>query len=349
MDIHRCRFVPFPSSAINAVAFSHGAEHRAKNLPVRLAVGRANGDIEIWNPAKGAWHQEVIIHGGKDRSLDGLVWVTDPTETLDNGREAPGKCRLFSIGYTPTVTEWDLERGRPKRHASGQHGDIWCLAAQPPPRPAKTNGVSHKKGHGQNDNPRISKLVGGTADGSLVLYSVKDDDLVFEKIIVHTTKKRVQMICMAFQNDNMGVVGCSDSTIRVFDMRRSAVTRLLTMGSDLKGGSKEIIVWSVKCLPSGDIVSGDSTGEIRIWDGRTYTLAQRIDAHDQDVLSLTLAFDGSAIVSGGMDRRVALYKKDRSTARWSKVVDRRYHEHDVKAIASFEYGAMSIVVSGGKS
>ena len=49
MDIHRCRFVPYPTSAINAVAFSCSqlTGRRNANL-VRLAIGRANGDIEIW-------------------------------------------------------------------------------------------------------------------------------------------------------------------------------------------------------------------------------------------------------------------------------------------------------------
>ncbi|KAI0137754.1 WD40 repeat-like protein [Hypoxylon sp. NC0597] len=344
MDIHRCRFVPYPPSAINAVAFSYSTVTKSqKGAPVRLAIGRANGDIEIWNPLNGLWHQETILHGGKDRSIDGLVWVTEPDQILQDGTKLVGKSRLFSIGYTSTVTEWDLEKGRPRKQASGMHGDIWCLAAQPFIAPAKhgdksTNGVVQTG----------KKLVAGTMDGSLVLYSIDDDDLRFDRILVRSSSKKTKMVSIAFQNRNIVVVGCSDSAIRVYDMRNGNVLRKMTLGSDLSGGAKEIIIWSVKCLNGRDIVSGDSTGQVCIWDGKTYTQAQRLQTHNQDVLSLAISSDGSTIVSGGMDRRTVLYRKTSgAVARWSRVWHRRYHSHDVKTMASFEGNGMSVIVSGG--
>jgi U3 small nucleolar RNA-associated protein 4 len=124
----------------------------------------------------------------------------------------------------------------------------------------------------------------------------------------------------------------------------------MSLGAGPSGGPKEIIVWSVKVLPNGNIVSGDSTGELRIWDGKTYTLTQRVKSHKQDILSLATSFDGSTIFSGGMDRRNVAYKQvGKGKARWAEVGHRRYHTHDVKTMASFEHKAMSIVVSGGNS
>ncbi|KAJ9158494.1 WD40 repeat-like protein [Coniochaeta hoffmannii] len=338
MDIHRCRFVPFPASPINAVAFSHTslpslkASH-LRQVEVRLAVGRANGDIEIWNPADGIWHQELIIPGGKDRSIDGLVWVTEPDEETADGKIIVGRSRLFSIGYTTTVTEWDLEKATAKRHATGTHGDIWCLAAQPP---------------SATGEQATRRLVAGTSDGSLLLYSIEDDDLRFQRAIVKTPKKKINMVSLTFQSRHVVIVGCSDSTIRAYDIRNGSVLRQMTLGSDLAGGSRDIIVWSVKCLRNGDIVSGDSTGQICIWDGKTYTQAQRIQSHTQDVLSLATSADGKRIVSGGMDRRTVLYEPmPGQPGRWAKMWHRRYHTHDVKAMASFEGKGMSVVVSGG--
>ncbi|KAK3329465.1 WD40 repeat-like protein [Apodospora peruviana] len=341
MDIHRCRFVPYPASAINAVAFTHSSlapsrkGHLQKKVPVRLAIGRANGDIEIWNPLGGVWHQELVMPGGKDRSVDGLVWVTDPDEEMADGKVIHGRSRLFSIGYTTTITEWDLEKARAKKHASGQHGDIWCLGVQPPAAEGASSATR--------------KLVAGTVDGNLVLYSIEDGDLRFQKALIKTPSKKIKMVSIAFQSRNVVVVGCSDSTIRVYDIRNGTMLSQMTLGSDLSGGSsKNIIVWSVKCLPNGDIVSGDSTGQLCIWDGRTYTQAQRIQSHTQDILCLAISADGSRIVSGGMDRRTAMYEPAAGhTGRWSKIFHRRYHNHDVKAMASFEGNGMSIVVSGG--
>ncbi|KAK0747810.1 quinon protein alcohol dehydrogenase-like superfamily [Apiosordaria backusii] len=343
MDIHRCRFVQYPPQAINSVAFTHSSlpstsaskkNNTQKHIQVRLAIGRGNGDIEIWNPANGVWHQELVIPGGEDRSVDGLVWVTDPDEEMSDGKIIYGKSRLFSIGYSNTITEWDLEKGRAKKHASGQHGDIWCLGVQPLPNKATVN--------------TSRKLVAGTVDGNLVLYSIEDGDLKFEKSLFRAPSNKVKFVSIAFQTRNVVVVGCSNSTICAYDIRNGTLVRQMSLGADLSGGPKSIIVWAVKCLPNGDIVSGDSTGQVRIYDGKTYTQAQRIQSHSQDVLSLAVAADGSKIFSGGMDRKTSVFiPVPGQNRRWSKKYHRRYHSHDVKAMASFEGKGMSVLVSGG--
>ncbi|KAF8858246.1 WD40 repeat-like protein [Acephala macrosclerotiorum] len=342
MDIHRCRFVPYPPSTINALAFSHSHIPKdQKTAPPRLAVGRANGDIEIWNPLKGLWLQETIIRGGKDRSIDGLVWTQDPNEEV-GGKTIIGKSRLFSIGYTTTVTEWNLETGRPLRNVSGNHGEIWCIAAQPalPPVKGEANGATAQWA-GQS-------LIAGCTDGALVLYSTKDEDLQLQKVLVRPSAKKAKIISVVFQDRNFVIAGCTDSTIRVYDIRSGTLLRNMTAGSGPKGGPKEIIIWSVKVLNNGNIVSGDSTGEVKIWDGKTYTLSQRIKSHKQDVLSLATSYDGSAIFSGGMDRRTVTYKPvGKGKPRWAEVAHRRFHNHDVKTMASFEGKGMSVFVSGG--
>jgi U3 small nucleolar RNA-associated protein 4 len=339
MDIHRCRFVHYPPSTINALAFTQShVPDASKTAPPRLALGRANGDIEIWNPLGGSWLQETIIRGGKDRSIDGLVWTQDPNEEIE-GETLIGKARLFSCGYTTTVTEWDLEKGQPKRHVSGNHGEIWCLAAQPP----NTEQVSEGRWTGQ-------RLIAGCTDGALVLYSTENDDLQLQKILIRPSSKKAKIISVTFKTRNIVVAGCSDSTIRIFDIRSGAMLRSMSLGSGPAGGPKEIIVWTVKTLKDGTIVSGDSTGELRIWSGETYLLKQRIKSHRQDVLSLATNANGSTIVTGGMDRRTVVYKiVGKSKGRWAEVNHRRYHTHDVKSMATFEGNGMSVIVSGGKS
>ncbi len=345
MDIHRCRFVPYPPSTINVLAFSHShATRERKAVNLRLAIGRANGDIEIWNPLNGAWLQETILRGGKDRSVDGLVWIQDPDEQDAAGKTILGKLRLFSVGYTTTVTEWDLEQGQPLRQSSGNHGEIWCLAAQPSLYPAQKqqNGAPvTEPWQGQN-------LVTGCTDGAVVLYSTADQDLRLQRVLVRPSAKKAKVISITFQDRNTAVAGCTDSTIRIYDIRYGTLIRSMSLGAGPTGGPKEIIVWAMKCLPKGNIVSGDSTGEVRIWDGKTYTLMQRIKSHRQDVLSLATSVDGAVIFSGGMDRRTVVYKQVGGTKpRWGEVTHRRFHSHDVKTMATFEGKGMSIVASGG--
>jgi U3 small nucleolar RNA-associated protein 4 len=241
------------------------------------------------------------------------------------------------------VTEWDLENGRPLRSASGNHGDIWCLAAQPPLRPS-TEESNTAKGQWEGQN-----LISGCTDGALVLYSTKDNDLQLQRVLVRPSAKKAKVISVTYKDRNIVVAGCTDSTIRIFDTRNGACLANMSLGKGPSGGPKEIIVWSVKTLQSGNIVSGDSTGEVRIWSGKTYTLMQRIRGHKQDVLSLATSFDDSTIFSGGMDRRTVVYKKIRmgNTSRWAEVGHRRFHSHDVKTMVSFEYKGFSVIVSGG--
>lgn len=345
MDIHRCRFVPLPPSTINILAFSHSYLSKDQDTSsLRLAIGRANGDIEIWNPHKGYWLQEVIIHGGKDRSIDGLVWTQDPSAEVE-GRTIIGKLRLFSIGYTTTVTEWNLTTCQPLRQVSGNHGEIWCIAAQPSvsfPSQA-TNEEKDKKDHGQS-------LVAGCTDGALVLYSTHDEDLQFQKLLVRPSSKKAKIISITFQNRNIVVAGCTDSTIRIYDIRSGTLIRAMTLGPGPKGGPRDIIVWSIKVLRDGTIISGDSTGELKIWDGGIYTLKQRILAHKQDILCLATNTDGTLIFSGGMDRRTVVYKPvGKAKGRWIEAAHRRFHSHDVRSMASYEGPNMSVFVSGGMS
>ena len=355
MDIHRCRFVPYPPSAINALAFTHPScasiNSKASTTPqsLRLAIGRASGDIEIWNPSGGHWNQESILRSGKDRSIEGLAWVQDPEDVDRHGYKIPGKLRLFSIGYSTSVTEWDLAAGKPKKHAGGNYGEIWCMAAQP-----KTIA---KSGRNMADMEMVAretqKIAVGCADGTLVLISTDDGDLQFSKLVARSSKKGARVLSMAFQNRSTLIAGYADSTIRVYDIRNGHQLRNMTLGAGPKGGPREILVWSVRCLSDGSIISGDSTGTMCFWDGKTYALNQRIRAHDADILDVAVSANGQSAFSGGMDRKTICYKRSGNgkageKSRWAKISHSRLHEHDVKAMAVYESKSLSILASGGQ-
>ena len=354
MDIHRCRFVPYPPSAINALAFSHPSSlaTSSKGLPtLRLAIGRANGDIEIWNPLRGAWHHESTFRGGKDRSIEGLVWTHDPEEQDRNGLNVPGRLRLHSIGYSSAVTEWDLGSGIPIRHASGNYGELWCIAAQPrlPSTKIKTSDISNGN---KEDDIECQSLAVGCADGSIVLFSTAEGDLKFERTLTRPAKKKARVLSITWQTRHIVITGHADSTIRIFDIRNGQQIRSMSLGAGPEGGPKEILVWSVKCMVDGTIVSGDSTGTVSFWDAKLYSRLQRITSHKADVLDLAVSVDGEAVFSGSMDRRTTLYRRTVGSRpgekrRWVEIAHQRFHSHDVKAMATFETKGISILASGG--
>ena len=364
MDIHRCRFVPYAPATINALAFNSVIESpdvsnadESLSLGVRLAVGRANGDIEIWNPLDGAWVQESIFRGGKDRSVEGLVWIEELEErdeeegggVMVNGgalvmsrpTHAAVKFRLFSIGYSSTVTEWDLVRGLPRRHSSGNHSEVWCLAAQP--KWHKRMAVGEGEFRGQN-------IVAGCADGALVVLSTADDELNFQRFLSRPTAKRAKVLSVAFQGREVVVAGYADGMIRIYNYRNGSSLRNIPFGAGPSAGPREILVWSVRCLPNGTVMAGDSTGDVRFFDGQTYSQMQRLSAHEADVLDVAMSADGKTAFSCGLDRRIVAYRlesSDGSAPRWAKLSRQIGHRHDIKTLAVHESKKLSVAVSGG--
>lgn len=346
MDVHRCRFIPYPPSAINSLAFTHTSGVASRNQPLRLAIGRANGDIELWDPRKGAWIHETTFRGGRGRSVEGLCWIQDPDE---EGEERGGKkfvthgrLRLFSIGYSSAVTEWDLYTGLPLRESGGSLSEVWCIAAQPR-YVAKPNETVPEE-------QRFQRIVAGCADGTLVLLSTADDGLTFEKYIARPTKKNARTLSLAFKDRNTLVAGFANSSIRVYDLRSGQLIRNMSLGGGPVGGPKEKLVWALDCLKDGTIVSGDSAGEVVFWDGKTYGQLQRLKGHEADILCLASSEDGNTVFSGGMDRRTVVYTAQQtqgSRKKWAETAHRRFHQHDVKAMARYDSSGMSVVVSGG--
>jgi U3 small nucleolar RNA-associated protein 4 len=312
MDIHRCRFVPYPPAAINALAFSHPSPKSRKERAspdLKLAIGRDNGSIEIWKPQDGDWFEETTLWGGKGRTIDALTWTCSE------------KLRLFSIGHSSVVTEWDLIEGVPLRQ-TGTSNELWCLAAQP--------GLERQD------------LALGCVDGSVIILSTADDNLTYSRTLARSTSKKAQVLSITFKDRQTIVTGCADSRIRIYDARNGSLLRTMSLGA---GPGKDILVWSVKCLPDGNIVSGDATGEVRFWDGKTYTLMQRLRSHVADVFEVEVSPDGGTIFSGSMDRRTVIYKK--VGRRWAEISHRRFHSHDVKAMVIFDSKTLSVLVSGG--
>lgn len=357
MDIHRSRFVEHNSSPINALAFSRSSD---KNLTdpkpaLKLALGRANGDIEIWSGDKGAWVQEVVFPAGDDRSVDALAWIQEPDEADSEGRTILGQMRLFSIGSTPAVTEWNLATGRVERASTGNFSEVWCFAAQPRWRQTKDKTASNSASSASSTDSefRGQNLVVGCGDGSLALLSTADNDLVFQRFLSRSASRKARCMSLAWQSRTTVVAGFTDSTIRVFDARNGSMLRNMSLGAGIPGAPRDALVWRIKCLPDGTIVSADSNGEVKIWDARTYSLSQRLTGHESDCLDLVTSTDGQTIFSGGMDGRVAVYKlgtkEGEKRGRWAKVSHRRMHNGDIKAMAIYDSKHMSVVVSGGPS
>lgn len=141
------------------------------------------------------------------------------------------------------------------------------------------------------------------------------------------------------------VAGCSNSTIRRFDVPASGSVVGIWRGGPrmtldrLKG--EHTVVWAVAVLGNGTVVSGDSMGNVKFWDAKMGTQTQSFRAHKADVLALALGSDGTSIFTSGVDQKTVEFRQvtvassrvhDVPVGRWIQASGRRLHAHDVRAI-----------------
>lgn len=280
--------------------------------------------------------QETVFPGD-GRSIEGLQWTQDPNDVDADGQVILGQYRLFSIASSPAVTEWDLATGQPKRRSTGNFSEVWCVAAQPGLKPQ------------QGEEPPSQDIIAGCGDGTLVLLSTADSDLQFKRFLARVSGAKARCMCITYQSRDRVVAGFADSMIRIYDTRNGSVLRNMSLGSGVPGAPKNSLVWQVRCLPNGDIVSGDSNGEVKFWDGKTYSQTQRISGHDTDCLDLVTSSDGRTVFSGSIDGKISVYRQSSDSRRktWARTSHRRVHSGEVKSMTAFDSKGLSVVVSGG--
>lgn len=323
MIVHRSKFVDVTTGNITALAFSHkSSTTKMTSSDLRLALGRSNGDIEIWNPREN-WFQELVIHSGKDRSIEGLCWRNVPGESL----------RLFSIGGSTVVTEWNLSTGLPLKNYDCNAGVIWSISI----------------------NESQEKLSVGCDNGTVVIVDVSGGpgSLEHDSILM---RQEARILSLAWNGNEYVIGGCSDGRIRVWSVQKNSEKsgRLLhTMKVD-KAKNESTLVWSVLYLPKiNQIVSGDSTGSIKFWDFHFATLTQSFKSHAADVLCLASDAENNHVFSAGVDRKIFQFSKNVSKNtnqnghRWVNTSNRLFHGNDVRAMCSYQSKGADFLVSGG--
>ncbi|KAJ3250685.1 U3 small nucleolar RNA-associated protein 4 [Chytriomyces hyalinus] len=336
VPVHRCRFVAHMPSGINALAYGeHG----------KVACARANGDIEVWDAA--TWTLERRVPGiGGGGSIESVSWVSGAGETMAE------KVRLFSAGLDGFVTEWDTISLAPVSRVESGGGAVWSMAVKSVKRVEEDEG---------NESVESMEHIMALAceDGRVRLFSVDTQGVVLKGVCDRMDSR---VLSVAFHpTKNMVAAGSSDSCIRIYSTTTFRLLARLTV--DTRSG-EDTLVWTLAYLSDGTLVAGDSLGTVSFWDMSSFTLMRALKAHLADVLCLAVGKDPSVVFSSGVDRRViqfslvdnALevqqnYMKKKSSKlyakNWVLTGDRRFHSHDVRALALCESKPFDALVSGG--
>ncbi|GMM27790.1 Utp4 protein [Martiniozyma asiatica (nom. inval.)] len=341
MDIHRCSFLDYTPESITCIAFSHSSttSNELGNKNLRLAVGRSDGSIDIWNPnpysttsssgdisKRENWVLELTIPGSQGTSIEGLVWAS---------RDQSSCPRLFSIGGSTYLTEWDLKTSTPLVNHDCNAGVIWSLAI---------------------DN-KHEKIALGCEDGSVVVINIDGGRGVVEhETILQRQKSRVLSLVWT----DTGILGgCADGRIRLWNYNVSATEQqdgvvngrlIQTLRVD-KAKGEPTLIWSLAYLPhSKQFVSGDSTGSIKFWDLKHLVLQQSLQVHQADVLCFTSNTSGTKLFSAGVDRKIFEFsytKMGKNNHKWINSSNRLIHGNDVRGMTSYQAKGIDYLVSAG--
>jgi U3 small nucleolar RNA-associated protein 4 len=300
--VHRSRFAVCHPSGINALSLNKNG-----NL---LAVGRSNGDIEIWNVEHG-WFCVKKIPGSGESTIQVLLWaVTDGVE------------RLFSAGLNARLIEWDLVTLRPLHASDSYGGAVWCGALSP------------------NQN----QLCVGCEDGSLRLFEITSDDGPVYQSMVGRHDSRV--LSMSWARKDHIASGGADSTVRSWLRGASTSWRNSCRITVEAVNGEPTSVWTLTELSDGNLVTGDSLGNVQFWDLPHGTLRAGFKKHTADVLAVC-SHGAGLVYASGVDNTVCQFKCT-SDGKWKLTTIQRPHTHDVYALTLANIRGQGLrLISGG--
>ncbi|GAA5909379.1 hypothetical protein JCM8208_005722 [Rhodotorula glutinis] len=393
LPVHRCRFPDWNPSSVTALAITP-ASFDASVLGLGgssgergvLAVGRANGDVELmvwgghqgwisWRTLPSSFPLPQQRNSRKPTSLlSHLVFTHQTTlspsdlDLYEGDKESAEQevrrlqregVRLFGVGGVGSeLVEW--EWGCP-----GSGKAVGMVKSTLPTLPpifaiAATRASSALAIACEDSTVRVLNIL----DGELELVSkieiggagkVRALSLAWGPPVEPVSKGKAREASpdeastlpahLKTPTESYLVAGCSNSTIRRFDVPTSGSVQGVWRGSlrmtldRLKG--EHTVVWAVAVLASGTVVSGDSMGNVKFWDGSNGTQAQSFKAHKADVLALALGSDGTSLFTSGVDQKTTEFRQvtvassrihDVPVGRWIQASGRRLHSHDVRAI-----------------
>ncbi|XP_067613802.1 U3 small nucleolar RNA-associated protein 4 homolog [Eurosta solidaginis] len=295
---HNVRFYNLTPRSIQSMAYN--------NLWHKLALSRDDGSIEIWD-MQHASYLERVIPKSPGQSVEGMAWAAE---------------RLFSVGLTGELVEWDLQLLKPRRQQYATGNAVWCIDV----------------------NSTGTVLAIGTEEGYINIFDVDNDEMQYKQLF---DKQEGRVLCCKFDRTGEFLVTGSMGAIRIWDAKSGHALHKITLGYTEK--KKEVIVWSIQVLSDFTIISGDSRGQVTVWDGKMATQVESHQVLKADVLTVVVNEEESLLMCSGIEPIIRIYaktkiKRDETECYcWVKFLQRSVHDHDVKCLIS----AGERIFSGG--
>ncbi|XP_054734884.1 U3 small nucleolar RNA-associated protein 4 homolog [Anastrepha obliqua] len=219
--------------------------------------------------------------------------------------------RLFSAGLTGELIEWDLQLLKPRRKQFVTGNAIWCI----------------------DINTVGTELAVGTEEGYINIFQIDNDQMQYKNLF---DKQEGRVLCCKFDRTGEFLVTGSLGAIRIWDVKSGhALHKMSVARAERK---KEVIVWSLHVLSDFTIISGDSRGQVTVWDGK---MAAQLESHQvlkADVLTVAINEEENMLMCSGIEPIIRIYAKTKIKREeieyncWVKYLQRNVHDNDVKAL-----------------
>lgn len=233
---------------------------------------------------------------------------------------SPDGRRIVSGGFDNTLRLWDAQTGKTLGQPMRGHENIVRSVAFSP------------------DGKRI---VSGGFDNTLRLWDAQTGRPIGQPMQGHES----WVNCVAFSPDSKRIVsGSHDNTLRLWDAETGQpIGKPMNKPKGTGLFDSLLSITSVAFSPDGEhIVSGHSSGSLRLWWLETRTSIKQIKAHEYEVTSVAFSPDGKFLVSSSMDHTLRL-----SNAQTFQLIGQpmRGHDNQIYSVAFSPDGKR--IVSGG--
>ncbi|CEL92253.1 unnamed protein product [Vitrella brassicaformis CCMP3155] len=362
VDLIRCKMYDHQPLSIESLAFSDDG--------LWLAVGRGAGEwgeLAIYDTTTN--HLRMRLPGGFDRSNRTIHFVMralpkgQKQKDRQQQKDPLANYRLFTTGIDGLVNEFDLQRGMKKIAVASGGGAVWssALSADRQSIVAACHNGSVRFFNILDESPWLD------ADQSTTRSLTKHSHHLFSICVYSDTMLFAGSVCVILRWTKHGDHWRSDSKM-LLERRNpdkaatAAATAAGAGGRQPRGEAPN--VWALEAVRSQRLlVSGDSVGNVSLWDTTSCTLlttfTNRQGGHQGLVNALAVSADESIIYTAGVDQRIGLLaylpqQKNHAIALpsavdetlpspedWRSAGGLYPHSHDVTCLAVAKHGALA--------
>ena len=325
-----------------------------------LAVSRSNGTVEIWSYPY--WHLITKVYLQRELSIRKSFMV-----------EKEG-----ALGYLIIVTAnsyvivYDFIKGDFKQHLL--HGgefafDADFIAYEEPTidnvsnqqrkisadmdeerLPSRKSSRALEETH--MDEDILGRLILACNDGACRYYDMSMSGLLQIKFTTQAKNEKATACCFSQRdhfNKHSFSVGYDSGDIRTFDYKTK---QLVTLISGEKSKDTRSTIWCVRTISPHFIISGYSSGMIKIHESRYGTLVKEFKEHSADILDMCVSKGGQRIYASGADSQILVIGKSTSYIDELELIEfsinskDRGQSHDIYSIVELHD---DLILSSGNS